>query len=240
MLTHHCSCSLPFRFHLSTKDVCHIFLDTLKLMAAALSPMIVFYTRNEVAKTLPREFKNFKRIRCIIDCSELFIQRPSDLKLQAATWSDYKSHNTLKFLVAITPQGSIAYVSDLYGGRTSDRHIVRDCGFLKGINPHDEVMADRGFGLREEFMLKGARLIIPPASKGRAQMSSGNVQNTKKVANVRIHVERVIRRMKCFRFLSNTISVSMLRHCDDVVKVVAAITNLQGPIVKSWTRMSSK
>ena len=29
---------------------------------------------------------------------------------KAATWSDYKHRNTLKFLFAVTPQGSAAYV----------------------------------------------------------------------------------------------------------------------------------
>ena len=214
------------RFGVTTNDVSQTFSETLRVMAAALCPLVVFYTKNEISRTLPREYKNFKNIRCIIDCSEIFIQRPADLKLQAATWSDYKSHNTLKFLVAITPQGSIAFVSELYGGRTSDRHIVRDCGFLNYINPHDEILADRGFGLREEFMLKGATLVIPPASKGSSQMTSKTIQRTKKVANVRIHVERVIRRMKCFRILSSMVSVSMIRHCNSIIKVVAAITNL--------------
>ena len=45
---------------LSNKDVYYIFLSTLKLMAAALSPSIDFYTRKEIANTLPREFRNFK------------------------------------------------------------------------------------------------------------------------------------------------------------------------------------
>lgn len=222
------------RFQITVTDVSMVFADTIKTLAKALNPLIPFYTRAEIAKTMPKEYKNFKNLRCIIDCSEIFVQKPSDLKLQAATWSDYKSHNTLKFLIGITPQGSIAYLSQLYGGRTSDRYIVRDSGFLDFINPHDEIMADRGFGLREEFMIKGATLIIPPATKGTSQMTSTSVQKTKTVANVRIHVERVIRRMKSFRFLSTTVSVTNMRHCNEIIKVIGAIVNLQGPIVKTW------
>ena len=94
------------------------------------------------------------------------------------------SHSVNGALVAITPQGSIVLVSELYGGRTSDRHIVRDCGFLNYINPHDEIVADRGLGVKEEFILEGATIVIPPASKGSSQMTSKNVQRTKKVANV--------------------------------------------------------
>jgi len=42
-------------------------------------------------------------LRCVIDCSETFIDRPRDLKLQACTRYDYKQHNTVKYLIAITP-----------------------------------------------------------------------------------------------------------------------------------------
>ena len=49
-----------------------------------------------------------------IDCSEVFIEQPKSLTNQAATWSDYKHHNTVKFLVGITPTGFISFLSDCY------------------------------------------------------------------------------------------------------------------------------
>ena len=33
------------------------------------------------------------------------------LKVQARTWSNYKQHNTVKFLIAVTPQETISFVS---------------------------------------------------------------------------------------------------------------------------------
>ena len=43
---------------------------------------------------------------CIIDCTEIFIERPTNLDVRARTFSNYKSHNTVKFLIGITPNGS--------------------------------------------------------------------------------------------------------------------------------------
>lgn len=225
---------LFFRFKITVTDVSEIFSRTIKLLAVALQPLITFYSRREIRKNLPKEYSNFPKLKCIIDCSELFIQKPSDLKNQAATWSDYKHHNTVKFLVATTPQGSIAFISELYGGRASDRHIVEDSKFLDYIHQGDQVLADRGFPVRELLVHKQAELVLPPAGKGAAQMTSANVKKTKQVANVRIHVERVIRRLKHFRFLSQVITIPMLRYANDIILVCAAITNLLGPIVKSW------
>ena len=39
--------------------------------------------------------------------------------LIAQTWSDYKSHNTIKFLIGITPTGFISFLSNCYGGRAN-------------------------------------------------------------------------------------------------------------------------
>ena len=36
--------------------------------------------------------------RIIIDCTEIFIETPKSLINKASTWSDYKHHNTVKFL----------------------------------------------------------------------------------------------------------------------------------------------
>ena len=73
------------RFGISLKDVSTTFRTYVTIMARALKPiLIVFYPRSEIAKTLPKEYKNYRKLRCIIDCSEIFIQKPQDLQLQAA------------------------------------------------------------------------------------------------------------------------------------------------------------
>ena len=50
----------------------------------------------------------------IIDGSEVFIETPSDLQMQSSTWSQYKHHNTAKFLVGCTPNGAICYISSVF------------------------------------------------------------------------------------------------------------------------------
>ena len=49
--------------------------------------------------------KCYSHVRCIIDCTEVFIETPSSLDTQAQCWSDNKHQYTLKFLVVITPNG---------------------------------------------------------------------------------------------------------------------------------------
>lgn len=95
-----------------------------------LKPLIVWPDKGAIKSNLPKSFKAAaSNTRCKIDCTEIFVERPRSLFLQAATWSDYKKHNTIKVLVGITPTGTISFLSKAYGGRASDVFITRDRKF---------------------------------------------------------------------------------------------------------------
>ena len=75
----------------------------------------------------------------------MFIKRPKSLSAHAATWSEYKHHNTFKFLVGISLTGIISFLSSCYGGRGSDKFITRDSEFYDLLERDDETMANRCF-----------------------------------------------------------------------------------------------
>ena len=133
-----------------------------------------------------------KKVTVIIDCFEVFIEKPSNLLARDQTFSNYKHHNNIKILIGITQQGSICCVSDSWGGRTSDKFLAENCGFLDKLVPGDVVMADRGFTVAESVGMRQARLVIPAFTKGKSQLDPVDVEKTRGIANVRIHVERVI------------------------------------------------
>ena len=81
----------------------------------------------------------------ILDCTEIFIERPSCFRAQSLTYSTYQSHNTAKGLVGISPQGPVTFLSDLYGRHASDQQIVVSSGIVDLLEAGDSVMADKGF-----------------------------------------------------------------------------------------------
>ena len=113
-------------------------------------------------------------------------------------WSEYKHHNTAKILVSITPNGAFNFISEAWGGRTSDVHLTRESEFYNILEPYDAVMADRGFTIAEDLLLLRADLFIPPGKRGQEQFTKADVQKTKTVTNLRMFVEQAIRRLKTF------------------------------------------
>ena len=66
--------------------------------------LIKWPNRDILRHNLPQVFKDtYPAIICIIDCSEIFIERPTSFEARAKTYSQYKKHNTAKFLIEITP-----------------------------------------------------------------------------------------------------------------------------------------
>ena len=89
---------LAFRSAISDSLVGSIFISWVKLMKCELSWLIKQPSKEQTKKVLPKCFeKYYSKVRCIIDCSEVFIETPSSLELQAICWSDYKHHCTFKF-----------------------------------------------------------------------------------------------------------------------------------------------
>ena len=75
---------------------------------------------------------------------------------RAQIWSSYKHHNTAKYLIGITPQDSVSFTSEGWGGRASDKGITTKSGFIKNLLPGDIVLADRGFNIDELIATVGA------------------------------------------------------------------------------------
>ena len=164
---------MALRFQISSTTVSSIFITWIE----ELILLIKWPSRSQIKKTLPSFFRKlYPKVRCIIDCFECFTETPSGLDLAATMWSEYKHHYTLKTLVAITPNGAISYVSPTYGGRASDILVVKDSGFLELLQAFDEVMADRGFKIKEELMIRMCTLCIPPSKAASMQMLPGDVQ----------------------------------------------------------------
>ena len=63
------------------------------------------------------------------------MEHPSNLLAHAQIWSNYKHHSTVKFLIGITPQGTISFISKCAGGRISNKEITEQSGIMDLLLP---------------------------------------------------------------------------------------------------------
>lgn len=189
-----------------------------------LREVFKFPSQESVRKNIPPQFAEFPTTRVIIDCSELFIQTASSLTAQSQTWSSYKHHNTFKFLVGCTPNGTVSFISELWGGRSSDKIITEKSGLLDLLQEGDNVMADRGFDI-DHMLPEGVTLNIPPFKGKAAQLSAEDTERTMKIASVRILVERVIGRIKNFHILEGAMPISLTSTANQIIAVCSYLTN---------------
>ena len=152
----------------------------------------IWPTKEAIVKTMLNCFKEtYPNTRVIIDCTELFCQKPSSLTIQSSLFSHYKHHITYKGLVGISPSGAITFVSELFDGSISDVEIVKRCGLLnKDLwSKVDDVMADRGFTIKKQLDPWGVTLNIRAILGWYDHLSQDEVTESQTIAVVRIHVE---------------------------------------------------
>ena len=86
-------------------------------------------------KTMPLcfHFSFGKDVAVILECFEVFIERPSNLLARACTLSTYKHHNSCQYFAWYYPQGTVSYVCEACGGRVSDKYLTESCGILNHL-----------------------------------------------------------------------------------------------------------
>lgn len=103
-------------FGISCTTASNIFTTWVNLMYHVLKPVLKWPSKEALQKHMSNAFKKAfpkTRVHVIDDCTEFYIQRPRNVRSQASTYSYYKSRNTVKALIKISPAGAVSYLSNL-------------------------------------------------------------------------------------------------------------------------------
>ena len=106
--------------------------------------------------------------------------------------------------------------------------------------PGDVVLADRGFDIAESVGMMSAEVKIPAFTRGKKQLSFHDVESTRRIAHLRIHVERVIGVLRQkYTILNSTVPIDFLKQKDDNLVTImdkigficCALTNMCDSVV---------
>ena len=105
---------IAHRFNTSASNVSMIFKTWIVFLNQRRRALPIWPSRKFVDDNMPACFKvAYPKTRVVIDCTEIFIEKPSSCRSQSITFSSYKNHNTAKGLIGISPSGYPSFISSL-------------------------------------------------------------------------------------------------------------------------------
>ena len=222
---------LAYRFNVSASTISRIWKTWIAFLYLQFKEIPMWPSREMVNAYMPKCFNDaYPSTRVILDATEIRIQKPTLSEFQQMTFSNYKNTNTYKVLIGISPSGAITFVSKVYPGAISDTDLTIKSGILDLLDSGDSVMADRGFTIQNELSLIGVKLNIPPFLRGKAQLSSKEMVETRRIASLRIHVERAMERIKNFHIFDRALPSTFETAAEQVIFICATLSNFHPPL----------
>ncbi|XP_064464414.1 uncharacterized protein LOC135375688 [Ornithodoros turicata] len=129
--------SVLFGIHRTT--VSKIMKTAICILARVLGEAVFFPTKESVMDNMTIYFKQYKNTRVVLDCTEVALERPSDLTSRLLTYSQYKRQYTIKILIGCSPSGMICVVGQGHGGRASDSHLTSQSNVLDMCMPYVDI-----------------------------------------------------------------------------------------------------
>ena len=89
---------------LHSEDQSEVLITWVNYLYIMLGSLPIWAPNDKIKQNLPEGFKGqYEDIRGILDCTEIKCDMPKDYQTHSEMYSDYKSHNTYKGLICITP-----------------------------------------------------------------------------------------------------------------------------------------
>ena len=215
--------------------ISQVFTTYIVLIAQDLKMGCELPAKHVVDEHMSKAWKSFKQVLLIVDCTEILIENATDLQARKHMWSEYKQRQTVKFLVGLGPHLGCTFVSKMWGGRVSDKHItLQSTDLIENLKRNDAmVMGDKGFLVHTELQKMNINVITPAfLPPHRPQFTPKELFKSEDISTVRVHVERLIKRIRDFRIWDRKLPLSMKYLCEQLFTVTAYLTNFQPTIVK--------
>ena len=126
----------------------------------------------------------------------------------------------------------MSFLLDTYEGSINDKQIFVKSGLLDLLQPGDLVIADRSFLIKDSLLERKVDPNTPPFLGKRYRLTAKEEILTKRIARVRIHVERANEQMVKFKIIFKVAPLSLKPAISQIVHVIAFLVNYQGPLVK--------
>nr|XP_018907275.1 PREDICTED: uncharacterized protein LOC109037192 [Bemisia tabaci] len=193
----------------------------------------VFQESTKIARTIHGISDSDSKIMTVWDGTYLYLNKSVNFAFQRATFGGQKKTNYVKPMLAVTTNGLIIDVfgpDELWAGSVGDgdilQHIMSTPLFKNFFIKGDVFVLDRGFERRREDLENlGFEVSIPTCSKGKAQLTAYEANQSRLCTKLRWVIESVNSSLKRFKYFKTRIPALGVPHLYDDVKIAAAVHN---------------
>ena len=138
----------------------------------------------------------------------------------------YKHHNTLKYLVGVSPNLTTTFVSAACGAqlRHSGLWISGQIGWIRSHYGRQRVF---NTGV---LLYQAHNSVYTTWKTWQYTMNTAAVLKICRIANLSILVEQVIRRLKTFKIMSSEMPITVVPFAFKIIVVCAVLCNLRNPL----------
>lgn len=220
--------ALAALFGLHRTTVARCFLSVLNSLFDKTSSWIEWQHSDDVHSKTTDYFKlHYPNCNIIIDSAGARVSQPAPVEIQDF-YSSPKGTFSAKFLFGVAPNGALTFVRNAgdKGGFLDEFTAV-----ASSVKPGG-VLTDKPSDVSANLSHANATKINSPSSN-RECSNSNEVGAAHSMYSVRMHVDRMIHRLKYFNILFLPLSSDLHNNIDRIVHVICILANLQGSVLKS-------
>uniref|UniRef100_A0A1A8LUN3 Chromosome 4 open reading frame 48 n=1 Tax=Nothobranchius pienaari TaxID=704102 RepID=A0A1A8LUN3_9TELE len=206
-------------FGIEQSTVSTIFQRWVKVVADRLQSLVLWPDREEFRRSLPKCYQSkFKNCVSIAHCLGVLVEPGAE------THTSDKEHNTVKFLISITPEGTISFVSKPSKDCISNRDLFENVEFLQNLQPRDLVLPAWGFEANDRGGLFCAEVATSLTGGSVKWFNFRYIASSEENVQVKAHVKRLIGMLRQkYPILGSTVPLGLARQ---IVVICSALCNL--------------
>ena len=222
------------------------FRTTVRAMSEMFKLEMPRPTKAELEETTPAWFKDTlgrDDVQAMADATNVPLPHATNPELARSMWSQYYKMYCAVYQIVISPGGYGMFVNTASSPKLTDAEQVVLSGLLQFLHRGGCMVLDRGYaGLRQHTSGYGLKVAMPAhrirlkrgqKKEDRVQVGRESCRYSRRVAKVRSHNEREMRRVKEFRFLKQVVPFEYLDILDDIVWICVCLGNLKCPLTQT-------
>ncbi|XP_050307642.1 uncharacterized protein LOC126744301 isoform X3 [Anthonomus grandis grandis] len=216
---------LSVLFHQDLPTCKITFAETISVLAASLRDCVEWPHKKEIFGTAPNCFKRKISVSVMLECIELFVERPR-IASKVKTYSNrHNRDGSIKIIVGFTTEGEVCYVSPVYCGMTKEEMIFIKENLLARFDPCDALMVDKGFFLEEHCHRKKISLLRAPVLQ--AKMNGIERELVGEYESTRGHVVKTLEQMRLFNVFSCRLNKELVGCMSHAALVIGVAVNME-------------